>query len=147
MALRWGMSEGAYRKFAYIFSKPLPFKIDSVAPISDASYIRDVIHYAHKHGLPGRDWYKKVVVSPQEDGTVLVRSKTSQAFETLTPKHEIKTIFDLLKMVDENTIKDGYTCYITDPVDEVKETLAGFTKYDILEVGTQTITIKVKDDE
>lgn len=148
MALRWGMTDGAYRKFSYIFSKPLPFKVESTAPISDASYIRDVIHYAHKNGLPGQEWYKKVIVSPQEDGSVLVRAKNASGSLEASTKYETKTIFDLLRMVDQNTIEDGYVCHITDPYDEVKETLSAFSRYDILDLGNYTVEFKVvKNDK
>lgn len=142
-ALRWGKSEGAYRKYSYIFSKPLPFKIDSLSPISEASYIRDVIAYAHANDLPGKEWFKKVTVSPQEDNTVLVKPKRGTDLDTIT-RYSTNTIFDLLQMLGEEKMQNGYRCNITDPVEEVQEMLLGFTKWEVFELDKHTVEFRLR---
>ena len=140
-ALRWGKSEGAYRKYSYIFSRPLPFKIESLSPISEASYIRDVIAYAEKNDRPGKEWYKKVTVSPQEDNTVLVKAKRGTSLDDIT-RYSTNTIFDLLKMLGEGTMENGYRCNITEPVDEVTEMLKGFAEWQVLELDKHTVEFR-----
>ena len=142
-ALRWGKSEGAYRKYSFIFSKPLPFKLESTSPMSEASYIRDVIAYAHQHDLPGKEWFRKVTVSPQEDNTVLVKAKRGTNLDNVT-RYNTNTIFDLLKMLGDETIEDGYRCHITEPVHEVQQMLEGFEKWDIYELDKHTIEFRLR---
>lgn len=144
-ALRWGKSEGAYRKYSYIFSKPLPFKLESLSPISEASYIRDVIAFAHKGNLPGKEWYKKVTVSPQEDNTVLIKPKRGTSLDTIT-RYSTNTIFDLLKMLGEGTMENGYRCNITEPVDEIQEMLLGFAQWQVLELDKHTVEFRLRPD-
>lgn len=145
MALRWSKTEGAYRKWSFIFTKPLPFKVDSNAPISDASYIRDVIAYAHEHDLPGKDWYQKVTVSPVEDGTVLIKAKKGTDLED-TRKYPTYTIFDILKMLGDDEINNGFRCHITDKVIEIKEMLQGFEQWDVLELDPYTIEFRLREE-
>lgn len=142
-ALRWGKSEGAYRKYSYIFSKPLPFKIESNSPMSEATYIRDVIAYAHQNDLPGKEWYRKVIVSPQEDGTILMRSRGNANLGDIT-RYPTNTVFDILKMMGDETITDGYRCHVTEPIYEVKTMLQGFDKWDIYELDKHTVEFRLK---
>jgi hypothetical protein len=142
-ALRWGKTDGAYRKYSYIFSKPLPFKLDSNSPISEAAYVRDVIAYAHENDLPGKEWYRKVTVSPQEDNTVLVKAKSGTDLEDVK-RYDTNTVFDLLKMLGDETLKDGYRCHTTEPVEEVKTMLEGFEQWDLIELDRHTVQFNLK---
>lgn len=141
--LRWGKSEGAYRKYSYIFSKPLPFKLDSRSPISEASYIRDVIAYANANDLPGKEWFQKVTVSPQDDGTVLVKSKAGHNLNS-AKRYPTHTVFDLLKMLGDGEVKDAYRCITTEEASVVIDMLEGFEEWDVLEIEKHAIEFRLK---
>lgn len=142
-ALRWGKTDGAYRKYSYIFSKPLPFKIVSTSPISEATYIRDVIAYAHQNDLPGKEWFKKVTVSPQEDNTVLVKAKKGTDLDSIT-KYPTNTVFDLLQMLGDEKIENGYRCHTTESLPELQQMLAGFEKWDLIPLDKHTVEFQLR---
>lgn len=143
MALRWGLTQGAYEKYAYIFERNLPAKISVKSPISEASYIRDVIRYAHENSLKGATWYGKVKVSAYDQDTIIISQRGHDDL-TKYPQH---TVFDLLTMQELGHLPSPYTCIIFDSVDAV---VAVFKElgYEIIPIDNRTITIlKVNSDE
>lgn len=127
--MRWGKTMGAYDKFKSMFEQELPVTIPSNAPMSDASYIRDVILYAKENGLTGGDWSGKVYVSPQEDMTVVIKAKPIFADELGSVVYPSNTVFSILKQIEENKISNGFRCEILDSYATVTEAVSdlGFT--------------------
>lgn len=119
MALRWSKTPGAYKRYRDMFLKPLPVELPSESPISHASVIRDVIKFAAENGLPGGNWYKKVVVSPQE-GHVLIREKKYKQVEITYP---FESLFSLLSKLQEGSISSGYRFTSDTPAERLEETL------------------------
>lgn len=122
-AARWGKSAGAYAKFSFIFDKSLPVIVQSNAPISDAAYIRDVIAYANENGLKGGNWYKKVSVSPQDNGTVMVKVKAAFAPELATQTIPCYNIFEILRAIERGDLKPGDRCHCEDSLEDVNTAL------------------------
>ena len=123
-AARWGKSSGAYKKFNFIFSKPLPVVVMSNATLSDAVVLRDVIAYAKEHGLPGGNWYKKVTVSPQDNGTVIIKVKPAFAPELASIVVKEYTLFSLMHAIDRHEIGIGDRCHCADDVEDLNAALA-----------------------
>ncbi len=123
-AARWGKTSGAYKKFCFVFDKDLPVVVHSNAPLSDAVFLRDVITYAKEHGLAGHNWYKKVTVSPQDNGTVIIKAKPAFAPELSTIVLKEYSIFALIHAVDTHEIGIGDRCHCDDDVSDVNAALS-----------------------
>ena len=116
MALRWSKTLGAYNKYKYLFSKSLPIFIPlKKGQIAKATYIRDVIAYAKENNLPGGEWYKRIRVSPKDDG-VLVFDTQKKAL-----KLPEESLFSLIKKAD--TLKSEYAFVCTQPETLLNKTL------------------------
>ena len=141
MAARWGKTSGAYKKFERIFSRSLPVTVPSNAPISDAGFLRDVLAYAHEHGLAGATWYKKVTVSPQEDNCVIIKAKPMFAEELSAAILPELSILEILKKIEDGDIVAGYQCTLEEPYDEVAEVVDGFD-FSLRKLGGMNVEFK-----
>jgi len=120
MALRWSKTPGAYKRYRNIFERSLPVELPTDSPISHAGVIRDVIKFAAENNLPGGNWYKAVVVSPQE-GRVIIREKKHKTVEITYP---FESLFSLLSKLQEGSIADGYRFTSDTPASRPEETLS-----------------------
>jgi len=116
MALRWSKTQGAYNKYKHLLGKTLPITFPCTSgQIHKASHIRDVIKYANENHLPGGHLYKKVKVSPQDEGVVIYQVNNTQK-----SSRPIETIFSL---INSKELIVGYEFDSVANVKDVKETL------------------------
>ncbi|MDY0206237.1 MAG: hypothetical protein RBR82_06380 [Pseudomonas sp.] len=116
--IRWGLTEGAYRKWAFIFDKDLPAEIIvKKGAISQASYIRDVIRYAAENNLKGGDWLKAVQVTATSETTIAITKKAKigiQNIPSLSP-------MELLTYFNEGKLTNGFKFFFPEGQDEMAQ--------------------------
>lgn len=118
LPMRWGLTYGAYEKYSYLFDMDFPIHIDCTSPLMVATHIRDVIRFADHMGLPGKDWYKNVVVTAKRN-YVLIVPKAGKM-----PKAEIvHSVFEVIEMVESGKVPDRYECKIPIGAEELEPIL------------------------
>ena len=117
MAHRWGLTLGAYNKYAYIFGKELPISIIvQSGTLAQASYIRDVIRYAHENNLKGADWFGQVKVTTKDNNTIWVTPKKSAV---VPDSYSSSSLLDIISMHQSAVLQNGYKTYIQDELTEL----------------------------
>ena len=120
MALRWGLTLGAYNKYKHLYAEPFPKIFETRSPIVQATYIRDALKYANTNSLPGGHLYKKVVVSPQENGVVIRLVNDKQILASIA-SFPVETIFSLMSKYKE--LEVGYEFSSIVPLVEINNLL------------------------
>jgi len=126
-AMRWSLTEGAYHKFAHHFQKELPIIIPTTTPVATASHLRDVLKYAHINKRRGSELFGNVVVSPQENNTVLIYEKKNKREEV-----PALSIFALMVMLPSGQVASGFRASITDGKAALLEIKDSFPNYHIV---------------
>jgi len=117
MAHRWGLTLGAYNKYAYIFDKELPISITvQSGTLAQASYIRDVIRFAHENNLKGADWYGQVKVTTKDGTTITIIAKQTTA---VLESYSTSSLLDIISLHQSAAIQNGYKTYIQDELAEL----------------------------
>lgn len=143
MALRWGLTAGAYTKYAFIFKYDLPATIKLPgSSISQACYIRDAIRFAHENGLKGGEWFGQVKVTPVDEGVQI--SYKSVAATQITEMYPTHSSFELISLAP--TITDGYTCYISKEDQEELPNLASSLKLTYQHLGNNLFTLSKEEE-
>ena len=120
-ALRWGKTLGAYNKYKRLFQEPFPRVYQTSSPLAQASYIRDALKFAAEHHLPGGQYHKKVMVSPEEEG-VVIRLKNDQG--SAIASYPVETVFTLLQKNEALAL--GYEFVATNTPEELNGVLEAF---------------------
>jgi len=136
MATRWGLTAGAYKKWCFIFDKPLPVVITTNSPISDASYVRDVIRYANMNNLKGANWFNNVKVSAAEDGTLVISHRNGGM--EVYPK---LNIFEFIRTIQDNEYKDGDRFIVLDGHLAAKQVCENL-QLSIIHLGNDVVEIR-----
>jgi len=120
-AHRWSKTIAAYDKWSHIFDHNLPYEFQTTSSsLSVAMYLRDVIAFAHKHQLKGKEWYKTVTVSAKDENTIRISLKPSKT-QVIYPMYGI---FDLIGMHSTNELTIGLTFTTGDSIEDIKATLS-----------------------
>lgn len=139
MALRWGKTEGAYNKYKWIFSKTLPLILKSDKPLSESTYVRDVISFANEKSLPGQNWYKKVIVSA-EDNAVVIRSRNASIVD-IYKDIPAQTLFDIIKKFQDAEMPEVFKCVYSGDASELKRVASEFG-FEIEEKGNSILEFR-----
>ncbi len=114
--IRWGLTEGAYRKWAFLFDKDLPTEIHvPKGALSHAGYIRDVIRYANENNLKGQDWFGAVQITATSDRTITIIPKGKISIANLPSL----SAMELLNYYNQGKIVNRFKCYFPDGEEEL----------------------------
>lgn len=114
--IRWGLTEGAYRKWAFLFDKDLPTEIHvPKAALSHAGYIRDVIRYAKENNLKGQDWFGAVQITATSDRTITIIPKGKISIANLPSL----SAPELLDYYNQGKVINRFKCYFPDGESEL----------------------------
>lgn len=142
LAHRWGLTAGAYNKYAYIFDKELPVVITcDGGTLTQACYVRDVIKFAHQNQLKGADWYGNVKVTVVDENTIKVLPKQGIQIMDGFPTN---SLFDVMNLIQDNKIQNGYKTFISDDLDELKA-VCDALGWEYIDHGNKLVELHQKD--
>lgn len=122
--MRWGLTQGNYDKWAIYFGMQLPIRITVSSALSQAVYLRDAILFAYKHNLPGKEWYKKVRVSPEDKHTLIIKPIPGKEDELgVATSYPISNIMQVELTIMEGNVHEGYRLRLIDDFEAVCEVI------------------------